>query len=222
MEFDFVSYAMGRAAGGGGSAPVIQSLNATANGTYTAPSGVDGYSPVTVNVSGGGGVEGTQINPWPSGVQLAYSNGVSIESQAVDPSGTATVSFREHPGAFEFFCIALGELDKNGTYLLEFDYQTTAGEFFPGGAWNLGFDVSKTALSSQPSNASRALAYPNNIVRDMVKRHYKMYFRARNASDSATPPTGTQNMYANFNVWGYSDEITNYFTISNLRLIKVI
>ena len=36
----------------GGSA-VIQALSVTENGTYTAPSGVDGYSPVTVNVSGG-------------------------------------------------------------------------------------------------------------------------------------------------------------------------
>lgn len=34
----------------GGGAPVISPLSVTANGTYTAPSGVDGYSPVTVNV----------------------------------------------------------------------------------------------------------------------------------------------------------------------------
>lgn len=34
----------------GGDAPVIESLSVTTNGTYTAPSGVDGYSPVTVNV----------------------------------------------------------------------------------------------------------------------------------------------------------------------------
>lgn len=40
----------------GGGSPVIQSLSVTENGTYTAPSGVDGYSPVTVNVSGGGSV----------------------------------------------------------------------------------------------------------------------------------------------------------------------
>lgn len=40
---------------GGGSTPVINPLSVTENGTYTAPSGVDGYSPVTVNVSGGGG-----------------------------------------------------------------------------------------------------------------------------------------------------------------------
>ena len=41
---------------GGGSA-TIEPLSVTANGTYTAPSGVDGYSPVVVNVpsSGGGG-----------------------------------------------------------------------------------------------------------------------------------------------------------------------
>ena len=37
----------------GGSA-VIEALSVTQNGTYTAPTGVDGYSPVTVNVSGGG------------------------------------------------------------------------------------------------------------------------------------------------------------------------
>ena len=41
--------------GGGGGTPNIQSLSVTSNGTYTASGGVDGYSPVTVNVSGGGG-----------------------------------------------------------------------------------------------------------------------------------------------------------------------
>lgn len=34
----------------GGSTPVISSLEVTKNGTYTAPEGVDGYSPVTVRV----------------------------------------------------------------------------------------------------------------------------------------------------------------------------
>jgi len=34
---------------------VIQPLNVAQNGTYTPQSGVDGYAPVTVNVSGGGG-----------------------------------------------------------------------------------------------------------------------------------------------------------------------
>lgn len=35
--------------------PVIEPLEITENGTYTAPDGVDGYSPVTVNVPTGGG-----------------------------------------------------------------------------------------------------------------------------------------------------------------------
>lgn len=39
----------------GAASPVIEPLEVTENGTYTAPAGVDGYSPVTVNVSGGGG-----------------------------------------------------------------------------------------------------------------------------------------------------------------------
>lgn len=37
----------------GGGEPTIEPLSVIANGTYTSPSGVDGYSPVTVNVSGG-------------------------------------------------------------------------------------------------------------------------------------------------------------------------
>lgn len=40
----------------GGGEPTIESLSVTENGTYTAPSGVDGYSPITVNVSGSSAV----------------------------------------------------------------------------------------------------------------------------------------------------------------------
>ena len=41
----------------GAAEPVIEALSITANGTYTAPDGVDGYSPVTVNVPQSGGPE---------------------------------------------------------------------------------------------------------------------------------------------------------------------
>lgn len=44
--------AIGAIPTGGG---VVQPLSVAQNGTYTPPSGVDGYAPVTVNVSGGGG-----------------------------------------------------------------------------------------------------------------------------------------------------------------------
>ena len=38
--------------------PIIQPLEITENGTYTAPDGVDGYSPISVNVAGSGGSGG--------------------------------------------------------------------------------------------------------------------------------------------------------------------
>ena len=41
---------LGRSGGGGSGDAVIRTLNVTANGSYSAPSGVDGYSPVRVNV----------------------------------------------------------------------------------------------------------------------------------------------------------------------------
>lgn len=41
--------------------PVIEPLEVTENGTYTAPDGVDGYSPVVVNVPTGGGGGGTSV-----------------------------------------------------------------------------------------------------------------------------------------------------------------
>lgn len=49
--------------GGGGKEPVVEALNVTANGSYNAPSGVDGYNPVEVNVPQSGGL-----------FQMKYSN----------------------------------------------------------------------------------------------------------------------------------------------------
>ena len=50
-----------------GSTPVINSLSVTENGTYTAPTGVDGYSPVTVNVSSSATPDQLNARTWPSG-----------------------------------------------------------------------------------------------------------------------------------------------------------
>lgn len=55
MDLYELAVAKALSGSGGGGDPVIEALSVTENGTYTAPSGVDGYSPVTVNVSGGGG-----------------------------------------------------------------------------------------------------------------------------------------------------------------------
>lgn len=50
MSLDIKSFAIGAASGGGGREPVITSKTITENGTYTPSTGVDGFSPVVVNV----------------------------------------------------------------------------------------------------------------------------------------------------------------------------
>ena len=58
---------------GGGGGVTVESLSVTTNGTYTAPTG-KAYSPVTVNVSGGGGsVEAKDVNFYDYDGTIVYS-----------------------------------------------------------------------------------------------------------------------------------------------------
>lgn len=62
----------------GGSA-TIEPLSVTANGTYNPPSGVDGYSPVVVNVPSGGGGGGSASDP----VKFIDYDGTILHSYSV-------------------------------------------------------------------------------------------------------------------------------------------
>ena len=84
----------GTSSGGGA---VVQPLSVTTNGTYTAPSGVDGYSPVTVNVSGGGGGEAvsrSDVNFYDYDGTLLYS----FTTAEVNDSGFTMPSNPSHTG----------------------------------------------------------------------------------------------------------------------------
>jgi hypothetical protein len=65
--------------GGGGTEPanpIIEPLSVTENGTYTAPNGVDGYSPVTVNVQGGTNTESEEVAALLSNTMTELNNDI--------------------------------------------------------------------------------------------------------------------------------------------------
>ena len=65
--------------------PVIEALTVTENGTYTAPSGVHGYNPVTVNVAASGG------NVSIDGLPVGYSRAGYIQFNAAQIVDTRIV-----------------------------------------------------------------------------------------------------------------------------------
>lgn len=79
---------------GAAAAPVVQPLEVTSNGTYTAPAGVDGYSPITVNVEvsdGGNGEEEVAALLSNTMTELKNSIVTSLRSRACQ-SATALVT----------------------------------------------------------------------------------------------------------------------------------
>lgn len=72
--------------GGGGSEITVNPLSVTSNGTYTAPTGT-AYSPVTVNVSSGGGTV-IQYNPTITQVKNKTSYTTCNCSITVEETGT--------------------------------------------------------------------------------------------------------------------------------------
>lgn len=83
------------ATGGGGAAadPVIEPLEVTENGTYEAPAGVDGYSPVIVNVPTGGGEEEEWFNDGDTHIWVTLTEGRTSPALGVGVNGTVTVDW---------------------------------------------------------------------------------------------------------------------------------
>lgn len=77
-------------AGSGEGAPVIESKTITANGTYTAPTGVDGYNPITVNVptSASGSKYITKNGTYNV---AAYATAV-VDTPGITPEGMRTIT----------------------------------------------------------------------------------------------------------------------------------
>ena len=74
----------------GGGSSVVQPLSVTQNGTYNPPSGVDGYAPVTVDVSGGGSEPPTMEAKVSNNTFI--SDGITVNSQPVITDGEIAAS----------------------------------------------------------------------------------------------------------------------------------
>ena len=74
-----------------GSSAVVQPLSVTQNGTYNPPSGVDGYSPVTVNVSG---ITYTFADDGNGNITITAVPGDSVELVATD-DGNGNITIQE-------------------------------------------------------------------------------------------------------------------------------
>ena len=98
---DIMVALQGKAAGSG-DAPVIRSLSVTENGTYTAPDGVDGYSPVVVEVP--------EKEPVTQELNVTQ-NGEYVPGSGVDGYSKVKVNVPDIPPVLDTL-----EVTENGTY----------------------------------------------------------------------------------------------------------
>ena len=175
----------GKAAGGGEVVEaVIQSLTVTENGTYNAPSGVDGYNPVKVNVP----IPDGYVKP--SGTKSITSNGThdvsSYASVNVDvptesgggvtlegiPEGYAKVDYLQFSGV-QYIDTGL-YADINTKIRVLFTRESSSAEYLYGCA-SSGNTASFTAYLSSgggwrfgSKSTSRSLSVATNIIHTAV------------------------------------------------------
>lgn len=103
--------------GGGGSSIDVEPLSVTTNGTYTAPEGT-AYSPVSVNVSGGGSDEWKRPADWPDLSKLSRTGTVVYATYKADYPDAYYSIFMMTTSNSHKAKIAVGNI-VNGEYVVE-------------------------------------------------------------------------------------------------------
>lgn len=128
---------------GGGGEAVIRSLDVTENGTYMAPSGVDGYNPVNVNVSGGGSLTPDEQKALDTLVDSSEGvlNTIVVKSegktkQIQKPNFTESEWIRHlYDVDGEIYCKSSSSLFKYNPETLSFDYLFNLSQYGEAPLW---------------------------------------------------------------------------------------
>ena len=157
----------------------VESLSVTQNGTYTAPTGT-AYSPVTVNVSGGGGLV-YETGSWTpandiSSYEIAFSNQhatapfMYLVADATNTYSAATnssysVAFVDWFAAFNASFNVSESTYRNGRVL--YDYRPTATTSLSYNGTSLSDSTSQSEIASTLywANTTRIKAYAGNASR---------------------------------------------------------
>lgn len=224
------------AGGGGGGGGTIESLKVTQNGIYTASGGVDGYSPVTVEVPDPPApvlIEKTITQNGVYDPEDDNADGYSMIDVEVPnkgqinpfPAGASTITLYDQNG----ITVTSSSIDNKGTGALNIS-ETSAGyegmvielNVIPTHIYAVEFDYQNinAAYWTNPAyclgwmleNTARTYYegyndWPENIDRDSNIHHHHAILEA----------TGDK-IYMNFNLCGYSDSQINTAEITNLKV----
>ena len=137
--------------------PVVQPLEVTENGTYTAPDGVDGYSPVNVNVAGGGGAPDPR-DQYQRVEYIESTTGCRIDTDIFADNETGMELTAKYPTLADR--VAMGSrLDANATRFYA-PYPLSSNSFYYG--FNTGVSKSTGAVANIMYRSS--LNFLNNRV----------------------------------------------------------
>lgn len=233
----------GTGSGGGGN---IQALSVTQNGTYTASGGVDGYSPVTVNVSGGTPLltvirpDAELVKSWSYDKQLVRDENITIPSYS-----TATQTLKASSN-IESYTIDPTAYSYLATYRAMTNpiYSTTAkgqgrNEFCAQcGVFNLVFTKVQeirsldgtgkyiySAMNTVQANSTNRIGYWSNASTfSSTTGSYGVYQTITMTGNSSTITVSTpkisirgQSNYLGSTYWGYMTDIRVQYIIELWR-----
>lgn len=135
----------------GNAEPVIQPLEITENGTYTAPEGVDGYSPVTVNVEASGGGSDLPAGYWRADY-IKFTGAQLVDTEIICNQNTKIrLAFTREKSAQHYL------------YGVASSDNTASVTAYLGGSWRFG---NKTATKTPTTNAD--MIYSGVVDRSTV------------------------------------------------------